>query len=205
MSLMIEHFGASLLPVYFYFKIFLGRKSKRLSLLYKSCDQHLLSSFVFTTFLLLLFSLYQALSKSLIFLFPKSEMAPKTKRSVDAPKQPTPLSHNTLQVNFDSVFSLEMPSFIAMFRSLEASGLRRFLGRSSMLFEADVRTFFQNASMDGSSIVSSVKGSDILITETLFSTFFELPSEGLTSFSEIPIDTYSATISSFSFWVLHPS
>ena len=66
-----------------------------------------------------------------------------------------------------------------------------------MLYEADVRTFFQNASMDGESIVSSVKGSDILITETLFSTFFELPSEGLTSFSEIPINTYSATISSF--------
>ena len=124
-------------------------------------------------------------------------MAPKTKQSSMAPKPPTPLAHNTLQVDFESVLSLDIPAVLSMFRTLEASGLRRFLGGATVMHEKAVREFFKNARMVGDSIQSTVNGSDVLVNENVFSLFFELPSEGLISFGDIPVEVITEMLPVF--------
>ena len=125
----------------------------------------------------------------------KAPIAPK--KAPSAPKIP-PIAHNVLQVNFDSVLSSDNPVLVSIFKSLEKSGLRRFLGGSTTIYEKAVREFFQNARVVDSSIQSSVNGTDVTITETIFSDFFQLPTEGLVSFQSILIDEVSEMLQIFS-------
>ncbi|KZV41376.1 hypothetical protein F511_37935 [Dorcoceras hygrometricum] len=53
---------------------------------------------------------------------------------------------NALQVNFESVLSMDNIELVKMFRSLEESGLRGFLGVSGSVFEGSLTDFFANAS-----------------------------------------------------------
>ncbi|KZV32323.1 Nucleoporin autopeptidase [Dorcoceras hygrometricum] len=52
---------------------------------------------------------------------------------------------NSLQVNFDSVLSFSDEGMVAMFRALESTGLRGFLGFPSVLYEDDLVSFFANS------------------------------------------------------------
>ena len=108
------------------------------------------------------------------------------------------LSHNILLVDFESISSLEHPSVLAMFRSLEASGLKRFIGGATTIYEDAVREFFKNVKMVSGKIQSSVKGSDVLISETIFSLLFEPPSKGLVSFGDVPVSSIAEMQSTFS-------
>ncbi|KZV16675.1 splicing factor 3B subunit 1-like [Dorcoceras hygrometricum] len=55
------------------------------------------------------------------------------------------LISNTLQVDFKSVLGFPEAGMAAMFKALESSGLRGFLGCSSGIYEADLVAFLQNA------------------------------------------------------------
>ncbi|KZV38004.1 splicing factor 3B subunit 1-like [Dorcoceras hygrometricum] len=76
----------------------------------------------------------------------------------------------------------------AMFKALESSGLRGFLGCSSGIYEADLVAFFHNALVRENSMVSTIQGKSVEITEEQFSGIFELPTEGLYDLSEVPKD-----------------
>ncbi|KZV40488.1 hypothetical protein F511_23825 [Dorcoceras hygrometricum] len=93
---------------------------------------------------------------------------------------------NTIQINFDSVLSLSDEGIVTMFKTLESTGLRGFLGCFSAIYEGDLETFFANAIVRGDSVISSVQGKFVEISEELFAGRFDLPSEGLTSVDELP-------------------
>ncbi|KZV48826.1 polyadenylate-binding protein-interacting protein 4-like [Dorcoceras hygrometricum] len=78
------------------------------------------------------------------------------------------LTHNALQVNFDSVLSLPDEGMDQMFKALESTGLRDFLGCPSVLYEE------------------------------VFAGSFQLPTEGLTSMDEVPKDLVYDSRSLFS-------
>ncbi|KZV29093.1 hypothetical protein F511_06588 [Dorcoceras hygrometricum] len=95
---------------------------------------------------------------------------------------------NTLQIDFESVLRFPEECMAAMFKALESTGLRGFLGCSSGIYEADLVAFFQNALVRENSMVSTIQGKSVEITEEQFSGIFELPTEGLSNLSEVPKD-----------------
>ncbi|KZV55919.1 hypothetical protein F511_24813 [Dorcoceras hygrometricum] len=95
---------------------------------------------------------------------------------------------NAIQINFDSVLGFSDEGMVTMFKTLESTGLRGFLGCSSAIYEGDLETFFSNALVRENAVISSVQGTFIEISEEQFAGVFELPSEGLTSVDELPKD-----------------
>ncbi|KZV26843.1 hypothetical protein F511_43108 [Dorcoceras hygrometricum] len=75
-----------------------------------------------------------------------------------------------------------------MFKALEASGLRKFLGCESILYDKELGDFFDTALVQGEDITGVISGKFVTISPTLFSTVFDLPTEGITNFSEVPKD-----------------
>ncbi|KZV34448.1 hypothetical protein F511_24705 [Dorcoceras hygrometricum] len=98
------------------------------------------------------------------------------------------LIHNALQVNFDSVLSFLDEGMVQMFKALESTGLRGFLGYPSVLYAQDLESFFSNATVHRDSVISCVQSKFVGIFEELFAGSFELPTEGLTSMDEVPKD-----------------
>ncbi|KZV41726.1 HXXXD-type acyl-transferase family protein [Dorcoceras hygrometricum] len=86
---------------------------------------------------------------------------------------------NAIQINFDSVLSLSDEGMVTMFKTLESTGLRGFLVSSSAIYEGDLDTFFSNALVREKTVISSVQGKFIKISEEQFAGVFELSSEGL--------------------------
>ena len=84
-------------------------------------------------------------------------------------------SQNIMQVDFESIDRLEVSQMVEMFRSLEATGLKRFLGGTNGVHEEEVRQFFQAENVMGDSIISTVKGSELTVSKQVFAQFFELP------------------------------
>ncbi|KZV33905.1 hypothetical protein F511_26269 [Dorcoceras hygrometricum] len=96
---------------------------------------------------------------------------------------------NSYQINFESVLMIhDNEGMLNMFKALEASGLRRFLGCESVLYEAELGQFFDTALLQDEDITCVISGKFVTISPTLFSTVFDLPSEGITNFSEVPKD-----------------
>ncbi|KZV42809.1 dystroglycan-like [Dorcoceras hygrometricum] len=93
---------------------------------------------------------------------------------------------NALQVNLDSVLSLANEGMVSIFKALESSGLRGFLGCSAAIYEKDLVNFFENAIMRGYTVISSVQGMFVEISEEQFARFFDLPTEGLMSVTNLP-------------------
>ncbi|KZV30358.1 mucin-2-like [Dorcoceras hygrometricum] len=91
------------------------------------------------------------------------------------------LIQSALHVNFDSVLSLSDSGMVSMFKTLESSGLRGFLGCSADIYEGDFMNFFENAFVRKNAMISSVQGMFVEISEDLFAGSFDLPLEGLTS------------------------
>ncbi|KZV24126.1 hypothetical protein F511_20113 [Dorcoceras hygrometricum] len=90
-------------------------------------------------------------------------------------------------VNFESVLSMDDAVTIRMFRSLEKSGLRRFLGVFGSVFDEALNQFFTNAAIIAGTIVSTVANRKMVITKDVFSETFHLLSEGIVSFSGFPV------------------
>ncbi|KZV50749.1 hypothetical protein F511_30520 [Dorcoceras hygrometricum] len=93
---------------------------------------------------------------------------------------------NALQVNFESVLSMEDAGMVKMFRRLEQSGLRGFLGAFRSVFEATLNQFFVNASVIAGTVVSTLENRKMVITLTIFVEMFHHPTEGLVNFSGLP-------------------
>ncbi|KZV49203.1 hypothetical protein F511_41792 [Dorcoceras hygrometricum] len=91
------------------------------------------------------------------------------------------------QINFESVLMIhDNEGMVNMFKALEASGLRRFLGCESTLYESELGHFFDTASIQDEDITCTISGKFITISPSLFTTVFALPSEGITNFAEVP-------------------
>ncbi|KZV23387.1 hypothetical protein F511_09132 [Dorcoceras hygrometricum] len=73
-----------------------------------------------------------------------------------------------------------------MFKSLEASGLNGFLGVSGSIFEGSLNEFFANAMVISGTIVSSVAKRKLVIMMDVFAEAFQLLTEGLVIFSDLP-------------------
>ncbi|KZV14750.1 hypothetical protein F511_41110 [Dorcoceras hygrometricum] len=80
---------------------------------------------------------------------------------------------NALQVNFESVFRFFSKGLVKMFKALESSGLRGFLGCTTVVYEEDVQEFFANARQEQeynqgiSSMISTIKGISNLLAPML--------------------------------------
>ncbi|KZV23485.1 delphilin-like [Dorcoceras hygrometricum] len=93
------------------------------------------------------------------------------------------------QINFESVLMIhDHEGMLNMFKALEASGLRRFLGCESVLYETELGHFFDTALIQDEDITCVISGKFVSISPTMFATVFDLPSEGITNFSEVPKD-----------------
>ncbi|KZV38207.1 hypothetical protein F511_30223 [Dorcoceras hygrometricum] len=93
------------------------------------------------------------------------------------------------QINFESVLMIhDHEGMVNMFKALEASGLRQFLGCESVLYETELGHFFDTALIQDEDITCVISGKFVSISPTLFATEFDLPSEGITNFSEVPKD-----------------
>ncbi|KZV29855.1 hypothetical protein F511_06707 [Dorcoceras hygrometricum] len=95
---------------------------------------------------------------------------------------------NSVHVDFDSVLAMDEPGMVSMFQALVASGLQGFLGCSAVVYEEALVEFFANGRVRDGSVVSSVNGVIIEISEELFAETFELPVDGLGDLSEMPKD-----------------
>ncbi|KZV52988.1 hypothetical protein F511_32833 [Dorcoceras hygrometricum] len=96
---------------------------------------------------------------------------------------------NSYQINFESVLMIhDNEGMLNMFKALEASGLRQFLGCESILYEAELGHFFETALLQDEDITCAISGKFITISPSLFTTVFSLPSDGITNFSEVPKD-----------------
>ncbi|KZV14374.1 hypothetical protein F511_43470 [Dorcoceras hygrometricum] len=73
-----------------------------------------------------------------------------------------------------------------MFESLITTGLKVFLGCPAVFYEAALTEFFANSSVRNGVVVRTIRGTAIEISEEVFATTFELPTEGLTILSEVP-------------------
>ncbi|KZV36047.1 hypothetical protein F511_32288 [Dorcoceras hygrometricum] len=91
-------------------------------------------------------------------------------------------------IDFDSVFGIDDAGLVQMFESLIATGLKEFLGCPAVIYEAALTEFFENSSVRDGLVVSTIKGKAVEISDEVFAVTFELPTEGLTDFSEVPKD-----------------
>ncbi|KZV15599.1 hypothetical protein F511_20194 [Dorcoceras hygrometricum] len=91
------------------------------------------------------------------------------------------------QINFEYVLMIhDHEGMLNMFKALEASGLRRFLGCESVLYEKELGHFFDTALIQGEDITGAISGKFVSISPTLFAKVFDLPTEGISNFSEVP-------------------
>ncbi|KZV49114.1 hypothetical protein F511_43777 [Dorcoceras hygrometricum] len=89
-------------------------------------------------------------------------------------------------IDFDSVFGMEDASLAPVFESLITTGLKEFLGCPAIFYEAALTEFFANGSVRDGVVVSTIGGTAVEISESVFAATFELPSEGLTDLSDVP-------------------
>ncbi|KZV36664.1 hypothetical protein F511_41188 [Dorcoceras hygrometricum] len=106
---------------------------------------------------------------------------------------------HSYQINSESVLMIhDHEGILNMFKALEASGLRRFLGCESVLYEMELGHFFDTALIQGEDVTGVISGKSVSISSTLFAKVFDLPTEGITNFSEVPKDTVYDARSFFS-------
>ncbi|KZV57415.1 hypothetical protein F511_04852 [Dorcoceras hygrometricum] len=93
---------------------------------------------------------------------------------------------NALQVNFDSVLGIsDNDEMVNMFKALESTGLRRFMGCPSVLYEQELEQFFDTALVQDGDITCVVSGKYVAIPEERFACIFNLTTEGLTDLSKV--------------------
>ncbi|KZV16878.1 hypothetical protein F511_21087 [Dorcoceras hygrometricum] len=92
---------------------------------------------------------------------------------------------------------MEHIGMTSMFKSLEDTGLKGFFKGTTSVFENVVTEYFLNAKVVAGTIVSVVCNKNLAITEDVFSTTFQLPTEGMTIFEDIPKDTVAEKLVDF--------
>ncbi|KZV40494.1 hypothetical protein F511_23831 [Dorcoceras hygrometricum] len=105
---------------------------------------------------------------------------------------------NTLQVKFESVLAMEHTEMAHLFKSLVDTGLEGFLAVSDSVYEAAVVEFFANAKIIAGTIVSFVANRKLVISKEYFNKTFGFPTEGVTSFLDVPKETVVEMRSRFS-------
>ncbi|KZV53650.1 hypothetical protein F511_35042 [Dorcoceras hygrometricum] len=75
---------------------------------------------------------------------------------------------------------------VQMFRALESTGLRGFLGCPSVLYEQELEQFFDTALVQDNDITCVISGKYVAISKDRFAGVFNLPTDGLTDLSEVP-------------------
>ncbi|KZV31195.1 hypothetical protein F511_25168 [Dorcoceras hygrometricum] len=94
---------------------------------------------------------------------------------------------NAYLVDFESVLNIpDNEGMQNMFKALESSGLRGFLGCKSVLYEPELEHFFDTALIQGGDITWVISGKYFSISPSRFAGVFELPTEGLSDFSDVP-------------------
>ncbi|KZV56269.1 hypothetical protein F511_20053 [Dorcoceras hygrometricum] len=108
--------------------------------------------------------------------------------------------NNSQYIDFDSVLAMDDQGMVSMFQALMASGLAGFLGCLTVIYEAALVDFFENASVREGVIISKVAGQLVEISEEWFAESFDLPVDGLGDLSKIPKDLifYARSIVSLS-------
>ncbi|KZV19187.1 dystroglycan-like [Dorcoceras hygrometricum] len=101
-------------------------------------------------------------------------------------------------IHFDGVFGIDDTGLVQMFETIIATRLKDCLRCPTVIYEAALTEFFVNSSVREGMVVSTIRGTSIEISEEVFSTTFELPTEGLTDLSEVPKDLVSDAQSLFS-------
>ncbi|KZV33892.1 delphilin-like [Dorcoceras hygrometricum] len=94
---------------------------------------------------------------------------------------------NAYQVHFESVLVIpDHEGILNMFRALEASGFRGFLGCESVLYEKELEQFFDTTLVQNGDITGAVSGKFFSVSQSRFAEVFALPTEGLVDFSDVP-------------------
>ncbi|KZV43991.1 hypothetical protein F511_30996 [Dorcoceras hygrometricum] len=94
---------------------------------------------------------------------------------------------NAYLVDFESVLNIpDNEGMQNMFKALESSGLRGFLGCKSVLYEPELEQFFDTALIQGGDLTGVISGKYFSISPSRFAGVFELPTEGLSEFSDVP-------------------
>ncbi|KZV33256.1 hypothetical protein F511_42094 [Dorcoceras hygrometricum] len=94
---------------------------------------------------------------------------------------------NAYLIDFESVLNIpDNEGMQHMLKALESSGLRGFLGCKSMLYEPELEQFFDTALIQGGDITGAISGKYFIISPSRFAGVFELPTEGLSDFSDVP-------------------
>ncbi|KZV14308.1 hypothetical protein F511_19451 [Dorcoceras hygrometricum] len=96
---------------------------------------------------------------------------------------------NTLQVNFESVITMEHTGMARLFNSLEDTGLKGFLEASNSVYEGVVTEFSLNAKVIVGTIVIFIANRKMVITKDMFTTAFGFPTEGIIGFLDISKET----------------
>ncbi|KZV25871.1 hypothetical protein F511_29297 [Dorcoceras hygrometricum] len=90
-------------------------------------------------------------------------------------------------VDFESVLNIpDNEGMQNMFKTLESSGLRGFLGCKSVLCDPELEHVFDTALIQGGDITGAISGKYFSISPSRFAGVFELPTEGLSDFSNVP-------------------
>ncbi|KZV32133.1 hypothetical protein F511_29495 [Dorcoceras hygrometricum] len=97
-----------------------------------------------------------------------------------------PVSSRSHHIDFDSVFRFDDAGIVQMFESLVSMGLMEFLGCPAIFHEQALIEFFENGSVRDGMVVSTISGTAVEISESVFATAFGLPTDGLTDLSEVP-------------------
>ncbi|KZV34450.1 hypothetical protein F511_24707 [Dorcoceras hygrometricum] len=92
---------------------------------------------------------------------------------------------NSLQVNFESVLSFPSRGIVKMFKALESSGLKGFLGCTVVVYEENLQEFFSNARLERNTVIGTIRGSLVVISEEIFASSFHFPTEGLVVLFEL--------------------
>ncbi|KZV25559.1 hypothetical protein F511_21632, partial [Dorcoceras hygrometricum] len=77
---------------------------------------------------------------------------------------------------------------VSMFKTLESTGLRGFLGCPSVLYKRELEQFFDTAMVKDGDITCEISGKVVVISEDRFAGVFRWPTEGLVNLSEVPKD-----------------
>ncbi|KZV39809.1 hypothetical protein F511_29937 [Dorcoceras hygrometricum] len=97
------------------------------------------------------------------------------------------LISNNHHIDFDSVFDMDDAGLAQVFETLIATGLRNFFGCPAVFYEAALTEFFTNGTVrEDEMVVSTIRGTTVEISESLFATAFDLPTECLTDLSDVP-------------------
>lgn len=72
---------------------------------------------------------------------------------------------------------------VAMFKTLEASGLKGFLGYTSYVYEEGLSQFFPSAKIFYEEVVCNIGYQTYSISQDMFTQTFGIPTKGITEFN----------------------